>query len=54
MTESFSADCPVCGQRVVVTGMTASCGRCGIATSASDARKSWPNVATLDSPEAGR
>jgi len=47
MTGSFSADCPVCNRTVVVTGLTASCGKCGVACSATKARESWGNVETL-------
>jgi hypothetical protein len=47
MSESFSADCPVCRRTIVVTGLTAACGQCGVATSASDARETWPNVEAL-------
>jgi uncharacterized Fe-S radical SAM superfamily protein PflX len=47
MGESFVADCPVCQRRIVVHNLTASCGACGVATSATDARETWPNVEDL-------
>jgi hypothetical protein len=47
MTESFSADCPVCRRTIIVTGLTASCGACGVACSASEARETWPNAEAL-------
>jgi len=47
MSESFSADCPVCGRTIIVTGLMASCGECAIVTGASDARETFPNVEAL-------
>jgi len=47
MTASFSADCPVCGRPVVVTGLHASCGACGVVCGASEARDTWENVEAL-------
>jgi len=38
---SFTAKCPVCGRKIVVHSLIASCGKCGVATGASDAKESW-------------
>jgi len=47
MVDSFAADCPVCGETVVVTSITASCGRCAVIAGATDAREQWDNVQAL-------
>ena len=47
MTSSYSVECPVCKRRVVVTGLTASCGTCAVVTGASDAKETWNNVEGL-------
>lgn len=37
----FVAKCPVCGRKIVVHSLIASCGKCGVATGASDAKDTW-------------
>jgi uncharacterized protein (DUF983 family) len=37
----FVAKCPVCDRKIVVHSLIASCGNCGVATGATDAKDTW-------------